>query len=283
MSVGMQTGKRASRLLQLNAWIVFAFFYIPIVVLVVFSFNDSARVNIWGGLSTRWYPELLNNDQILSALKNSLIIAAISTVVSTILGTSLAIALDRYRFKGRKTLDGVAYLPVIIPDVTMAVMMLAFFAQAFRLINNLGPNLQLGLYSVAISHIAFNISFVAIVVRARLGQLNPSLEEAARDLYASRWLAFRLVTLPLIMPGVLAGALLALALSLDDVVISAFVTGPGGTTLPVYVFSAIRRGVTPELNAISTIMLAVSTTLVLSSLFLQRAPKSDESVEKGET
>ena len=283
MSVGMQTGKRASRLLQLNAWLVFAFFYIPILILVVFSFNDSARVNIWGGLSTRWYPELLKNDQILSALKNSLIIAAISTVVSTILGTSLAMALDRYRFKGRKTLDGVAYLPVIIPDVTMAVMMLAFFAQAFRLINNLGPNLQLGLYSDAISHIAFNISFVAIVVRARLGQLNPSLEEAARDLYASRWLAFRLVTLPLIMPGVLAGALLALALSLDDVVISAFVTGPGGTTLPVYVFSAIRRGVTPELNAISTIMLAVSTTLVLSSLFLQRSPDSDKSLEKGES
>jgi spermidine/putrescine transport system permease protein len=282
MSVGMQTGRRAQLLLRLNAWLVFAFFYIPILVLVVFSFNSSARVNIWGGLSARWYPELFRNEEILSALKNSLIVAGISTVVSTVLGTSLAIALDRYRFRGRKTLDGAAYLPVIIPDVTMAVMMLAFFAQAFRLIDGFGPRLELGLYTVVISHIAFNISFVAVVVRARLGQLNPSLEEAARDLYASRWRAFRLVTLPLIMPGVLAGALLALALSLDDVVISAFVTGPGGTTLPVYVFSAIRRGVTPELNAISTIMLLVSTTLVLSSLFLQRAPKSEESSVKGE-
>ncbi len=276
MSVGMQTSKWTRRILRLNAWLVFAFFYIPIVVLVVFSFNGSARVNVWGGFSTRWYPEMFQNEQILSALKNSLIIAAVSTVVSTILGTSLALALDRYRFRGRKTLDGLTYLPVIIPDVTMAVMMLAFFAQAFRLIDSFGPRLQLGLYSVAISHIAFNISFVSVVVRARLGQLNPSLEEAARDLYASRWLAFRLVTLPLILPGVLAGALLALALSLDDVVISAFVTGPGGTTLPVYVFSAIRRGVTPELNAISTIMLAVSTVLVLSSLFLQRSPKSED-------
>lgn len=273
----MQTSKTTRRVLKANAWLVFAFFYVPILVLVVFSFNGSARVNIWGGFSARWYPELFRNEQILSALKNSLIVAAISTVVSTILGTSLAMALDRYRFRGRKTLDGAAYLPVIIPDVTMAVMMLAFFAQAFRLIDSFGPRYQLGIYTVAISHIAFNISFVAVVVRARLGQLNPSLEEAARDLYADRWKAFRLVTLPLIMPGVLAGALLALALSLDDVVISAFVTGPGGTTLPVYVFSAIRRGVTPELNAISTIMLAVSTTLVLSSLFLQRGPKSEDS------
>lgn len=280
MSVGMQAGRRVNRLLKLNAWLVFAFFYVPMIVLVVFSFNASSRVNIWGGLSARWYPELFRNDEILDALQNSLVVAAISTVISTILGTSLAIALDRYRFKGRKTLEGVSYLPVIIPDVTMAVMLLAFFAQAFRFIDGFGPRFQLGLYTVVISHIAFNISFVAVVVRARLGQLNPSLEEAARDLYASRWQAFRLVTLPLILPGVLAGALLALALSLDDVVISAFVTGPGGTTLPVYVFSAIRRGVTPELNAISTIMLVVSTALVVSSLFLQRAPKHDEPAEK---
>jgi len=276
MSVGMQTGKRANLLLKVNAWLVFAFFYVPILILVVFSFNASSRVNIWGGFSARWYPTLFRNDEILNALKNSLIIAAVSTVAATILGTSLAIALDRYRFKGRKTLDGLAYLPVIIPDVTMAVMMLAFFAQVFKFIDSFGPRFQLGIYTVAISHIAFNVSFVAIVVRARLGQISPSLEEAARDLYASRWKAFRLVTLPLILPGVLAGALLALALSLDDVVISAFVTGPGGTTLPVFVFSAIRRGVTPELNAISTLMLAVSTVLVLSSLFLQRNPKSPD-------
>ncbi len=275
MSVTMAPSKWVNRFLRLTAWLVFAFFYIPIFVLVVFSFNGSARVNIWGGFSTRWYPEALQNKEILSALQNSLTVALISTVVSTVLGTGLAIALDRYRFRGRKTLDGIVYLPVIIPDVTMAAMMLAFFAQTFRVINIVGPRFQLGLYTVAISHIAFSISFVTIVVRARLGQLDPSLEEAARDLYASGWRAFRKVTLPLIMPGVLAGSLLALALSLDDVVISGFVTGPGGTTLPVYVFSAIRRGVTPELNAISTIMLAASTVLVLSSLFLQRDPKPD--------
>ncbi len=280
MSIGMQTSKGVGRLLKINAWLVFAFFYIPMIVLVVFSFNASQRVNIWGGLSARWYPEMLRNDEILSALENSLVVAAISTLASTILGTALAIALDRYRFRGRGTLEGVAYLPIIIPDVTMAVMLLAFFAQAFRFLGNIGPQLQLGLYTVVISHIAFNISIVAVVVRARLGQLDPALEQAAQDLYASRWKAFRLITLPLILPGILAGALLALALSLDDVVISAFVTGPGGTTLPVYVFSAIRRGVTPELNAISTLMLAASTVLVLSSLFLQRAPKQERTTTK---
>ncbi len=274
MSTTMRPTKWASRLLALNAWLVFAFFYIPIIVLVVFSFNGSRRVNIWGGLSTRWYPEVLQNEVILDALKNSLMVASISTIVATILGTSLALALDRYRFRGRKTLDGAVFLPVIIPDVTMAVMMLVFFAQVFLFIDSFGPRFQLGIYTIVISHIAFNISFVAVVVRARLGQLDPSLEEAARDLYASGWRAFQKVTLPLILPGVLAGALLALALSLDDVVISAFVTGPGSTTLPVYVFSAIRRGVTPELNAISSLMLLASTVLVLGSLFLQREPKS---------
>ncbi len=276
MSQTLRTGKWIDRFLRLNAWLIFAFFYIPIFVLVIFSFNGSSRVTVWGGFSTRWYPAVFENQQILSALKNSLIVAGISTVVSTILGTSVAIAIDRYRFKGRKALDGAIYLPVIIPDVTMAVMMLAFFAQVFRLIDSFGPRFQLGIYTIAISHIAFNISFVAVVVKARLGQLDPSLEEAARDLYASGWLAFRRVTLPLILPGVLAGALLALALSLDDVVISGFVNGSGGTTLPVYVFGAIRRGVSPELNAISTLMLLASTVLVLTSLFLQRDPKSKQ-------
>ena len=269
-TTGARPGKRVDRLLKLNAWLVFAFFYIPILVLVVFSFNGSRRVNIWGGFSTKWYPIVFENEQIISALKNSLTVAAISTVVSTILGTSLALALDRYRFRGQRTLDGISYLPVIIPDVTMAAMMLAFFAQAFRFIDSFGPRFQLGLYTIAISHIAFNVSFVAIVVRARLGQLDASLEEAARDLYASGWQTFQKITLPLILPGILAGALLALALSLDDVVISGFVNGPGGTTLPVYVFGAVRRGISPELNAISTMMLVVSTVLVLSSLFLQR-------------
>ena len=263
-------GRRTRRWLAAWAWVVFAFLYVPIVVLVIFSFNASSRVNIWGGFSLAWYGEALSNEVITSAIRVSLIVAAVSTAVSVVLGTAVALALDRYRFKGRRALDGTIYLPIVIPDITMAVMLLVFFAEAFKLIDSFGPRFTLGISTIAVSHIAFNISFVCVVVRARLDQFDRTLEEAARDLYATAWQTFRRVTLPLIMPGIAAGGLLALTLSLDDVVISAFVAGPGSTTLPVYVFSSIRRGVTPELNAISTLMLAASITLVLGSLALQR-------------
>ena len=263
-------GRRTRRLLAGWAWVVFAFLYVPIVVLVVFSFNASSRVNIWGGFSFQWYGEALGNEVITSAIRVSLIVAAVSTAVSVVLGTAVALALDRYRFKGRRALDGTIYLPIVIPDITMAVMLLVFFAEAFKFIDSFGPRYTLGISTIALSHIAFNISFVCVVVRARLDQFDRTLEEAARDLYATGWQTFRRVTLPLIMPGIAAGGLLALTLSLDDVVISAFVAGPGSTTLPVYVFSSIRRGVTPELNAISTLMLTASITLVLGALGLQR-------------
>ena len=263
-------GLRTRRLLAAWAWIVFAFLYVPIVVLVIFSFNASSRVNIWGGFSLAWYGEALSNEVITSAIRVSLIVAAVSTAVSVVLGTAVALALDRYRFRGRRALDGTIYLPIVIPDITMAVMLLVFFAEAFKFIDSFGPRFTLGISTVALSHIAFNISFVCVVVRARLDQFDRTLEEAARDLYATGWQTFRRVTLPLIMPGIAAGGLLALTLSLDDVVISAFVAGPGSTTLPVYVFSSIRRGVTPELNAISTLMLTASITLVLGALALQR-------------
>jgi spermidine/putrescine transport system permease protein len=183
---------------------------------------------------------------VLNALKNSVIVAAISTVVSTILGTMAALSLERFRFRGQKLYDGLLYLPIIIPEVTMAVMLLLFFAQGFQWLNStVGWSPSFGLGTISLSHIAFNICSCTVVVRARLGQLDPRLEEAAADLYASRWQAFRRVTLPLIMPGVLGGALLALTISLDDVVITNFVAGPGSTTLPVYVFGLVRRGVTP--------------------------------------
>ena len=256
-----------------NAWAVYAFFYLPIFVLVVFSFNASARVGIWGGVSSKWYGEVLGNAEVLDALKNSLIVSGISTVVSTIIGTAAALAIDRYRFRGRRGLDGMLYLPIIIPDVTMAVMMLLFFARVFDIVELAGPRLQLGITTIVISHVAFNIAFVAVVVRARLGQIDKSLEEAARDLYASAWQTFRRVTLPLIMPGVLGGALLALTLSLDDVVVTSFVAGPGSTTLPIYVFGLIRRGVSPQINAISSLMLIASIVLVGLSLLLQRNPQ----------
>lgn len=268
---GVHPRRVVERLLATNAWIVFAFLYLPILVLVILSFNDNRIVGVWSGASLRWYRALLQDSAVLGALQNSLVVAAVSTVVATVLGTAAALSLERFRYRGQRAFDGLLYLPVIIPDVTMAVMMLLFFVQVFDVVFlATGATPRLGLTSISLSHVAFNISFVAIVVRARLNGLDAALEEAAADLYASSWQAFRRVTLPLIMPGVLGGALLALTLSLDDVVITSFVSGPGSTTLPVYVFGLVRRGVTPLINAVSVVMLVGSMVLVVASLLVQR-------------
>lgn len=275
MNEGTAPRRGVDRLLAVNAWVLYIFFYAPILVLIFFSFNDNNNVAIWTEASFRWYGEMFRNDNVTSALRNSLIVALFSTIVSTVIGTLLAIALERYRFRGRGALDGLAYLPIIIPDVTMAVMLLIFFFQAFGIIDNLfGIRLNTGLLTITLAHIAFSISFVAVVVRARLAQLDDSLEEAAADLYAGRWQTFRKVTLPLIAPGVAGGALLALTLSLDDVVVTSFVSGSGATTLPVYVFGLVRRGVTPLINAVSTLMLVASMVLVGISLGFQRGAEA---------
>lgn len=272
MSVGIRSKSPVERLLATHAWVVFAFLYAPIVVLAVFSFNENNNVGIWTDFSFRWYTEMFQNDAVMNALKNSMIIAVISTTVSTVLGTATAVALERFRFRGRKAFDGLVYMPVIIPDVTMAVMMLMFFTQAFDLLEVVfGLGLSKGFATIIVSHVAFNIAFVSVVVRARVAGMDATLEQAAADLYASRWQTFRYVTLPLIAPGVLGGALLAITLSLDDVVVTQFVAGPGSTTLPVYVFSLIRKGVTPTINAVSVIMLVASLILVAGSVALQRA------------
>jgi spermidine/putrescine transport system permease protein len=262
------------RSLAIWGWLVFAFLYLPILMVVVFSFSGSESVGRWGGFSLRWYEQMFANKQLMGALENSVVVALISTAVATVLGTAAALSLDRYRrWIGRGAFDGLLYLPVIIPDVTMAVMLLLWFTST--------DVVDLGRGSITLAHIAFNISFVAIVVRARLAHMDPLMEDAAADLYANRWQAFRRVTLPLIMPGVLGGALLALTLSLDDVVITSFVQGPGSTTLPVFVFGLIRRTVTPVINAVSTLMIVVSMVLVLGSLVIQnRTGRRNESKEK---
>ena len=275
MNEGTAPKGPVERLLGLNAWLVYLFFYAPIALLIVFSFNENDNVGIWTEPSFRWYQAMFQDDRVMGALRNSLVVALFSTVVSTVLGTMLAIALERYRFRGRGALDGIAYLPIIIPDVTMAVMLLVFFFQAFGVLSDLfAVRLTTGLTTIALAHIAFSISFVAVVVRARLSQLDSALEEAAADLYANRWQAFRRVTLPLIAPGVAGGALLALTLSLDDVVVTQFVSGAGSTTLPVYVFGLVRRGVTPLINAVSTVMLVASMVLVGISLGFQRGAEA---------
>lgn len=263
-----------------SAWLVYTFFYAPIILLVVFSFSDDRNVGRWGGFTLSWYEDFIQHSQLQNSLWVSIRVALLSTIISVVLGTLSALALERFRFRGRRVFDALLYLPIIIPDVTMAVMMLLFFSEAIRVGEALlGLELSKGFTTITISHIAFNISFVSVVVRARLSGMSEDLEEAALDLYATRWRSFRYVTFPQIAPGIAGGALLALTLSLDDVVVTQFASGPGSTTLPVFVFGMIRRGVTPLINAVSVIMLVASVVLVFLSLVVQRL-RSGESARK---
>ena len=211
-----------------TAWLVYAFFYAPIALLVVFSFSDDRNVGRWGGFTLSWYEQFIDHSQLQNSLWVSIRVAVLSTVISVVLGTLAALALERFRFRGQRVFDALLYLPIIIPDVTMAVMMLLFFSEGIRIAElAFGLDLTKGFTTITISHIAFNISFVSVVVRARLSGMNEQLEEAALDLYANRWRSFRYVTLPQIAPGIAGGALLALTLSLDDVVVTQFASGPG--------------------------------------------------------
>jgi spermidine/putrescine transport system permease protein len=265
-------GKRA---LRLHAILAFLFLYLPIMLLVAFSFNDSKLGARWAGFTFDWYTALLNSESILSSTWNTLLVGVISTIVATIIGTMTAIAMERFRFPLRRLTDGVLYLPVIAPEIITGVSLLVFFSFTLSAINDLfnlsGDSAwRAGLFTVTLTHIAFNIAFVAVVVRTSLKDFPVSLEHAAQDLGANEWLTFRRVTLPLIMPGIVAGALLAFTLSLDNFVITFFVTGPGGTTLPIEVFGRVRRAISPEINAISTVMLVVSILLVIASQIAQR-------------
>jgi len=268
----------ASRwLLRAHSLVVYVFFYAPIVVLVAYSFNKSSIVGKWTGLTLSWYGDFLDHDNIQESIWISVKVCVASTLISVVLGTLAALSIERFRWWGQKAFDAVLYLPIIIPDVTMAVMLLVFFgetAQWFNLIP--GVNLTDGLEKLVLSHVAFNISFVSVVVRARLANLDASMEEAAADLYANRWQTFRRVTLPQIMPGVLGGALLAVTLSLDDVVVSSFVSGVGATPVSVYVFGMLRKGVSPLINAVSVVILVASMALVVASLVLERVTNSQK-------
>ncbi len=250
-----------ARLLTWFAYSIFLFLYLPILILVIYSFNANRVVGVWTGFTLDWYRVLFNNQAMISAFKVSMWVATWSTLISTILGTLAAISLERYRYRGKLPFDAVMYLPIIIPDIVMALSALLFFVIVA---------VPLSRYTILISHVAFNVAFVAVIVRARLADMDRNLEEAAADLGASEWTTFRRVTLPLLMPAIVSGALLAFTLSLDDFVITFFVSGPGSTTLPVRVYSMIKFGVTPEVNAISTLMLLGSTLLVVLSLILQR-------------
>jgi spermidine/putrescine transport system permease protein len=251
--------------------LLYLFLYAPIAILVLYSFNSSTFGATWEGFTLRWYAELLGDKRLLQAFANSLTVAGASTVIATILGTAAVLALERYRFPGRRPYEALLYLPIVSPEIVMAVALLAFFAFGLDALNGwLGTQLRLGLATVTIAHVLFNFSFVVVLVRASLSGLDPRLEEAAQHLGASPLQTFRHITLPLIMPGILGGALLTFTLSLDNFILSFFTTGPGGVLLPVEVYSRIKRTVTPTINAASTVMLALSTLLVLASHLVQR-------------
>jgi spermidine/putrescine transport system permease protein len=252
----------------------YLFLYLPIIILVIFSFNDSRSTAVWSGFTTSWYTKMINDDQVILALWNSLFVALVATAISTVIGTLAAMAMERYTFRGKIWMDAMLYLPIVIPDIAMAIMLLLFFNVSgigfnpWR-VNLFGVHLAVP-YSVIIGHVSYLIAFVAVVVRARLATMDRTLEEAASDLYADPWRTFWRITLPMMMPGVLGGALLAFTLSLDDFVITFFTSGAGFNTLPVRVFGMIKKGVTPEINAVSTLMLAFSLLLVLISLIAQK-------------
>jgi len=261
----------------------YLFLYLPIVVLVIFSFNDSRSTAQWAGFTTRWYVEMVQDRQVILSLWNSLFVALVSTAISTVIGTMAAMAMERYRFSGKLMMDAVLYLPIIIPDIAMAIMLLIFFNLSgigFKPweVFFFGVRLKVP-YSVIIGHVAFNISFVAVIVRARLAQMDMTLEEAAGDLYADPWRTFWRVTFPMMLPGILGGALMAFTLSLDDFVITFFTSGAGFNTLPVRVFSMIKKGVTPKINAVSTLMLLFSLLLVGISLTLSKGGDSESSID----
>ncbi len=253
--------KKPSLWLRIYSIIIYGFIYTPIFILIIFSFNTQKLNTHWEGFTLHWYQVLFHDAQILLATRNTLMIAVISTLVATIIGTMAALAMYRYRFPLYNASETVMYIPIVIPEVVMGISLLVFFVMI---------NFTLGLSTITLSHIAFSIPFVALVVRARLHGYDKAIDEAAMDLGANELTTFWRVTLPTIMPGVLAGAMLALTLSLDDYVITYFTAGPGSTTLPLRVYSMVKTAVTPEINALSTLWVLIIFILLVFGQIAQR-------------
>jgi len=241
----------------------FAFLYIPMIILVIFSFNESKLVTVWAGFSTKWYGELLQNEAFLNAAWVTLKVAVFSSTIATVLGTMAAYVMVRGgRFLGRTLFSGMIYAPLVMPEVITGLSLLLLF---------IGIGLDRGVLTIVLAHTTFSMCYVSVVVSSRLVTFDRSLEEAALDLGCSPAQAFRLVTLPIIAPAVIAGWLLAFTLSLDDLVIASFTSGPSATTLPIKIFSAVRLGVSPEINALSTIMIGIVTVgVIVASLVSKR-------------
>ncbi|BBU53963.1 ornithine carbamoyltransferase [Mameliella alba] len=242
----------------------FAFLYLPMILLVVYSFNESRLVTVWAGFSTKWYGELLQNEEFLDAAWVTLKVAFFSSTIATVLGTMAAYVMIRAgHFPGRTLFSGMIYAPLVMPEVITGLSLLLLF---------IGIGLDRGVLTVVLAHTTFSMCYVSVVVSSRLSTFDQALEEAALDLGASPFESFTLITLPIIAPAVISGWLLAFTLSLDDLVIASFTTGPGATTLPIKVFSAVRLGVSPEINALSTLLISIVTVgVITASLVSKRA------------
>jgi putrescine transport system permease protein len=241
----------------------YAFLYIPVMLLVLFSFNESRLVTVWGGFSTRWYGELLSNDSLLSAAWLSLRIATVNATFAVALGTLAAYALARFRrFRGRTGFELLLTAPLVMPDVIIGLSLLLLFVSMEQLV---GWPAGRGFTTISIAHITFSLAYATVVIRGRMGQLDESLEEAAMDLGARPLIVFLQITLPLLAPALVSAWLLAFTLSLDDLVIASFVSGPGSTTLPMWIYASVRLGVSPEVNALATLMLLFVLVIVFVS------------------
>ncbi|MBI3243764.1 MAG: ABC transporter permease [Chloroflexi bacterium] len=268
-------------LVVVSAILVYIFLYAPIAVLVLFSFNSSRTNIVFEGVVNQgacgpfyWFCRLFENDDVVEAARNTLTIAFTSTVLATIIGTMAALALQRYSFPVKTFSEAALYIPIVIPEIVMGIGILVLFSALFTWINTTfglaaGQRLSLGLGTVIVSHVAFSVPFVTLVVRARLHGFDKAVEEAAMDLGANEVTTFWRVTLPIIAPGVLSGALLAFTLSLDDFIITFFTNGPGSTTLPIYVYGLLRRIITPEVNALSTVWISMVLIVVFFSQRLE--------------
>lgn len=268
----LEYNRRWSMRLWLAA--VFFFLYAPLAALMAFSFNNSKRNVVWQGFTLDYYAKLFRNDDLMLAFGNSLTIALVATLISLVLGTLAAVMLWRFRFALKGAIEGALALPIVVPEICMGVAMLLFFARILPWPADLPWPLSLG--AIIIAHVSFCFPFVAMVVRARLASFNREQEEAARDLGASDWQAFRDILLPHMKPALIAGALLSFTLSLDDFVITFFTSGPNTVTFPVKVYSMVRFSVTPEVNAASTILIVLTAILMVVMMLLQK--KSGESL-----
>jgi putrescine transport system permease protein len=250
----------------------FAFLYIPILLLVIYSFNAGRNVAIWGGWSTKWYASVFSNEQLIDAAKVTFSVAFVSATLATILGTLAAITLNRYgRYKGSLLFNGMVYAPLVMPEIILGLALLLLFVAI---------NFERGFWTITLAHTTFTLCFVAVVVQSRLVTFDRSLEEAALDLGSPPLKTFFVITLPIILPAVVSGWLLAFTLSLDDLVISSFTTGPGATTLPMKIYSDVRLGVKPEINAVSTILIGIVTVGVIIASYLSRRQTLQEERER---